>query len=92
MTKATNERLQQAIIAVVEQQLLAGEPAETGATFARLQAQGYSPDEAKRLIGYVVGAEFFGVLREDRKFDAAGFAERLRALPKMPWEGDEGGE
>jgi hypothetical protein len=92
MTKATNERLQKAILAVVEQQILAGEPVETGATFARLQAQGYSPDEAKRLIGFVVGAEFFGVLREGRKFDAVGFTERLLALPKMPWEGAEGGE
>jgi hypothetical protein len=90
MTKATNERLQKAILAVVEQQILDGEPPETGATFARLQAQGYSSDEAKRLIGFVVGAEFFGVLREGRKFDAEGFAERLRALPKMPWEGEEG--
>lgn len=91
MTKATNERLQKAILTVVEQQILDNEPPETGATFARLQAQGYTSDEAKKLIGYVVGAEVFGVLRENRKFDADGFTERLRALPKLPWEGEQGG-
>jgi len=90
MMNPTNERLRQAILTVVELQLLDGEPPETRLTFARLQAQGYSQDEARRLIGCVVATEVFGVLRESRKYDAQGFIERLRALPKMPWDGEDG--
>jgi len=79
-------RLQKAIIAVVDQQIDSGEPLITRQTFERLKQQGYGPDEAKKLIGYVVGAEFFNVVRRDRPYDAVGFANMLAALPKLPWE------
>lgn len=90
MTEKVNERLREAIMTVVDNQLRDGDPPETKITFARLRGEGYSVDEAKRLIGMVVGEEVFNVLRENRKYDAIRFAERLRALPKFPWDGEEG--
>ena len=79
-------RLQKAIVSVVEQQINDGDPPDTRETYERLTGQGYSVDEAKKLIGYVVGVEFFNVVRKDRKYDAEGFAGMLAQLPKLPWD------
>jgi hypothetical protein len=86
-----NERLQKAILTVVEQQIRENEPTVTGAAYRRLREEGSSDEEAKRLIGFVVGAEFFSVLSQERKYDATRFAAMLDALPKLPWELPEGG-
>jgi hypothetical protein len=86
MTEVIEERLRRTILQVVEQQLRDNEPPATRQTFARLVREGFSEEEAKKLIGYVVAAEVFGVLREGRRYSERDFTAKLQALPRPPWE------
>ena len=55
--------------------LLAGE------TVKRLQREGYSTEEAKRLVTAVINAEEFAVMKGRHSFDEGRISERLRQLP-----------
>ena len=57
-----NPYLKSAILDVVDNQLQANDPPETRQTFDRLISEGYSEDEAKKLIGCVVTSPFKVVL------------------------------
>ena len=86
MTTRENQRLQKAILEVINTQIRENDPPETKQTLIRLQAQGFSEEEALRLIGYVVAAEVFSVLRENRQYDREKFISALNNLPGLPWE------
>ena len=81
-----NLRLKAAILEVVETQLNANEPPETKRTLERLTAEGHSQQQAKELIGTVVAAEMFYVLKEGKPFNAERFAAALERLPEIPEE------
>lgn len=51
------------------------------ATVERLQRQGHSAEDAKRLVTAVINAEEFALLNGRHSFDEARFSERLRQLP-----------
>ncbi len=74
----------------IEQGVLAqGEdldPPETRETLDRLLARGLPRDEALRLIGYVVGVEFFQAIGREGGYDHQRFVERLGALPSLPFK------
>ena len=86
MEKTDNRRLQKAILEVVDNQLRDNDPPETRQTLERLERQGYSEKEARKLIGFVVASEVFGVIRENRKYDREKFISALNDLPSLPWE------
>jgi hypothetical protein len=50
-------------------------------TVQRLQLEGHSAEDAKRLVTAVINAEEFAVMKGRHSFDEARFAERLRQLP-----------
>jgi len=50
-------------------------------TVERLQREGHSPDEAKRLVTAVINAEGFALTKARHSFDEERFSERLRQLP-----------
>ena len=52
-----------------------------GKTVERLQREGHSADEAKRMVAAVINAEEFAVMTGRHSFDATRFSERLRQLP-----------
>ena len=79
-----NPYLKSAILEVVDNQLQANDPPETRQTFDRLISQGYSEEEAKELIGYVVTSEIFDVLKKQEPFNPERFADALNELPKLP--------
>lgn len=83
---AANERLKQAILAVIENQIRSNDPPETNETLARLLAAGYSDEKARQLIGFVVGSEIFAILQEGRKYDGARYVAALQALPELPFK------
>ena len=87
---AANERLKQAILAVIAQQIQSNDPPQTKQSLARLLAVGYSDEKARQLIGFVVGSEIFAVLREGRKYDEDRYVAALAALPELPWDREEG--
>ena len=78
-----------AIMEVVENQLRNNDPPQTQQTFRRLIEAGYSEEEAKRLIGCVVSAEIFDVLKKNEPFNLERFVKALNKLPEMPWAEEE---
>jgi hypothetical protein len=88
MVSNDNRRLKQAILEVVTNQISNNDPPETGQTLKRLRENGFSEQEALKLIGYVVASEVFAVLKSGRSYDQKAYIAALHALPKLPW--DEG--
>jgi len=84
-----NPHLRAAIIEVVENQLRTIDPPQTRQTFERLIQAGHSEVEAKQLIGTVVSAEIFDVLKRHEPFNLDRFVKVLDRLPAMPWEEEE---
>src|SRR5262249_14912586 len=72
--------------AMLDTQLRDGDPPETGATFTRLLGEGVEEKEARRLIGCVIAAEIFAVMKSKKSFDRERFVGRLETLPEMPWQ------
>ncbi len=79
-----NPYLYAAIMGVVENQLRNLDPPETKETFDRLLSQGIPEREARRLIGYVVLAEIFEVLKQNKPFNRERFVAALNRLPELP--------
>lgn len=86
MEKSDNIRLREAILEVISTQVRENDPPETKQALIRLQTQGFSEEEALKLVGYVVASEVFSVLKEDRRYDRGKYISALNDLPKLPWE------
>jgi hypothetical protein len=86
MENIGNEKLRLAILEVINNQIKDNDPPETKQALIRLQENGFSEEEALRLIGYVVASEVFTVLKENRIYDKEKYISALKALPKLPWE------
>jgi hypothetical protein len=80
------ERVKATILEIVDNQLKDNTPPETNETYQRLLNQGFSSEEARGLIGAVVGSEIFEVMKKKRSYNQKRFIKALRKLPKMPWE------
>ena len=76
--------LRQAILEIVENQLRDNDPRETGETLCRLMREGHSEADAKRLIGAVVAAEVYAILKFREQFNHGRFVAALRKLPDLP--------
>ena len=76
-----NLRLQKAILEAVENQLRVGDPPETKQTFDRLLREGYSEDDAMKLIGRAVATETYEVLKNKTPFDEERYVKALKELP-----------
>ena len=72
------------ILEVVENQLRDGDPPETKQAYDRLVSEGHSDEDAKRLIGCVVAAEAFDILKKQEAFDPERFVRALNNLPEIP--------
>jgi hypothetical protein len=78
--------LRKAIYEIVDNQLRDRNPPQTKQTLDRLVAEGYSAEEARRLIANVVAIEVFDILKNNQVFDEARYVSALRCLPRLPWE------
>jgi Holliday junction resolvasome RuvABC DNA-binding subunit len=74
--------LTEAVLAVVDQQMRDTTPAETRRTFQRLVALGYTPEDARRLIGNVVAQEIFAVMQREEVYNEQLYIAALRGLPE----------
>jgi len=84
-----NPHLRAAIMEAVENQLRDNDPPQTRQTLNRLMEAGHSEKEAKRLIGCVVSAEIFDVLKKNEPFNLERFVTGLDKLPAMPWDDEK---
>ena len=82
--KKASDRLRKTFLDVVDNQLRANNPPETKQTLDRLIKEGYSKDEARRLIASVVAVEIYDVLKSEQPYDEASFISGLNKLPKLP--------
>ncbi len=77
----SSNRLSAAMIQVVDTQIESNDPPETKQTFERLISEGFSEKVAKELIGTVVIAEVFGVMKDGKPFDIERYVTALNKLP-----------
>lgn len=89
---ARAERVRKALLTAIEDQLKRGDPPEARETLARLLAEGHTKQEALQLIAFALVAEVTDVLRNNSSYNRERYVANLNRLPKLPWEGDEGGE
>jgi hypothetical protein len=74
--------LKAAIFEVLDNQLRANDPPETQETLERLKAQATDEAEARRLIGCVIAAEIFAVLKtKERPVSSNGTENRRKGAP-----------
>ncbi len=79
---SANPALTEAILTVVDQQMQDNTPLETRRTFERLVAQGYAPEDARRLIGIVVAQEIFAVMQRGEAYNEQRYIKALQGLPE----------
>lgn len=86
MDERANPEATAAILEVVDNQLRQQEPPETKATYDRLLAEGYSNEEARRLIAVVLSSEIFTMMKNNEIFSRSRYVRMLHKLPQLPWD------
>lgn len=81
-----NPYLQAAIFEVVDNQMAAGDPPETKETFERLLDEGFSEEDAKKLIGQAICTEIYRIGKYKEVFNRQRYLRNLRNLPREPKE------
>ena len=81
----TNPELGKAILEVVENQIRDDEPPETRQTIERLTREGYTADEARRLVSTAVTVEILHIIRDREGFNRERYLWNLAHLPREPW-------
>ena len=82
----TNPELGKTILEVVRNQIHDNDPPESRQTFERLKSEGYTADEARRLISTAVTVELFHIMRDREVFNRERFVWNLAHLPREPWD------
>ena len=81
-----NPRLKKAILQAVSNQLRINKPPETRETLNRLMAEGYSKQESMEMIGAVLSAHIYDMLKQQREYHNESYVRDLNRLPKYPWD------
>lgn len=84
----TNPELGKLILEVVENQIRDNDPPETRQTVDRLINDGYTADEARRLVSTALTVEIFHTQRDQEPFNRTRFLSNLAHLPREPWDDD----
>jgi hypothetical protein len=79
------EIAKETLLKIIENQMKDGTPLITNETYKRLNADGYSHDDAIKLIGCALSAELYEVMQNEQPFDEGRYTNNLNALPKLPW-------
>ena len=81
----TNPELGRLILEIVDNQIRDNDPPESRQTAARLQGEGYTAEEARRLIAAALTVEIFHIMRDRERFNRPRFLRNLEYLPRQPW-------
>jgi hypothetical protein len=82
----TNPELGKAVLEVVENQIRDNDPPEARQTIERLTRDGYTADEARRLVSTAVTVEIFHMIRDRQSFNRERYLWNLAHLPREPWD------
>jgi hypothetical protein len=78
--------LQAAIFKIVANQMATRDPPETKETFKRLLDEGFSEEDAKKLIGQAICTEIYRIGKYKEVFNRQRYLRNLRNLPREPEE------
>ncbi len=81
-----NPYAQAAIFEVVDNQMAAGDLPETKQTFERLLREGFSEEDAKKLIGQAICVEIYRIGKYKEQYNRERYVRNLRNLPREPRE------
>lgn len=81
ITEIINQRIKNAINAVIEQQIAERNPPETLETIERLQVEGFSEEEAYTLVGHLVSLEVAEELAGEEGLNMQRYIAALERLP-----------
>ncbi len=81
-----NLQVKPMVLEIVNNQINDDEPPITKKTFERLKTEGFSEEDAKELIGEIVWAEVFVIMKEGKVFNLERFTAALNTLPELPWD------
>lgn len=82
----SGQRLREAIVEIVENQLRDNNPPETKETLERLMETGETRENAIRYIASVLSVEIFEMQKHQEAFDLKRYIKNLNALPELPYE------
>jgi hypothetical protein len=82
----TNPELGKAVLGVVENQIRSNDPPETRQALERLKDEGYTANEARRLIATAAAVEIFHIMRDHEPFNRERYLRNLARLPREPWD------
>jgi hypothetical protein len=85
----SNPVLQALILQTIDSQILGNDPPEARETLQRLVGQGFTPDQAKSLIGAAIATEIFELYEHQAPFNRARYVENLKKLPFLPERGEQ---
>lgn len=87
-----NKFLKEQINETFNNQLRNNDPPETKITYQRLLKEGILEQRAKELIGIVLSAEIYDVLKEKKPFNEKRYVGRLARLPDTSFLDEGSGE
>ena len=82
------EHMHEAIMMAVEEQISDEGMAEAREALARLESEGWSTENAKKLIGQCLIVEFFDINKHNKPFDKGRYVNNLNNLPESPFGDD----
>jgi hypothetical protein len=82
--KNKQPRVSKSIMMAVDFQLLSNDLPEVRETYDRLYSQGYSDEDARKLIGAALATENFMIFKHKKSFNKARYIANLRNLPTLP--------
>lgn len=77
-----NPEAKAALLETVENQISGDEAPEVREQYRRLLREGYTDNEARETIGFVLGCHIVKTLRTKKPFDYADYLSDLRRLPE----------
>lgn len=85
----SNPALQALILQTIDSQILGNDPPEARETLQRLVGQGFTPDQAKSLIGAAIASEISELYDHKALFNRERYVENLKKLPSLPERGEQ---
>lgn len=82
----SGQRLGEAVIEIIENQLRDNDPPEVKRTLKRLMNTGESRENSMRFIATALSVELFGVLKHNEAFNEKRYNKNLKELPTLPYE------
>lgn len=76
--------IREAVFKVIDNQMKQNDPPETNITYKRLEKEGYSKEDTKKLIAQCVAVELYNGIKHKQPFNLERYLRNLKNLPEEP--------